>query len=76
MNILRGNIKTWKFQLNNKGKRCKIKLRQDSLIKLFKENLDTNYLLDYLNFKSTPQPTLTITRNPYGFYTKNNKKGE
>jgi hypothetical protein len=75
MNILRGNIKTWKFQLNNKGK-SGFKLTQDSLIKLFKENLDTNYLLDYLNFKSTPQPTLTITRNPYGFYTKNNKKGE
>ena len=75
MNILRGNIKTWKFQLNNKGK-SGFKLTQDSLIKLFKENLDTNYLLDYLNFKSTPQPTLTITRNPYGFYTKNDKRGQ
>jgi hypothetical protein len=75
MNILRGNIKTWKLQLVNKNQKG-FKVTQDSLIKLFKENLDTNYLLDYLNFKSTPQPILTITRNPYGFYTKNDKNGE
>lgn len=75
MNILRGNIKTWKFQLVNKNQKG-FKVTQESLIKLFRENLDTNYLLDYLNFKSTPQPTLTITRNPYGFYTTNNKQGE
>jgi len=75
MNILRGNIITWQFKLVNKNQ-SGFKLTQDNLIKLFKENTDINYLLDYLSFKAMPSPILMITRNPYGFYTKNNKKGE
>lgn len=65
MNILRGNINTWNFQLQNNSK-GKFKLTQESLIELFKTNLQSNF--DYLHFKSTPEPMLTITRNPYGFY--------
>ena len=73
MNILRGNIRTWTFQLQNEGS---FKLTQDSILELFKSNLAVNNLLDYLQYKSTPEPTLTITRNPFGFYTSNSKTGE
>lgn len=67
MNILRGDINTWSFQLENNSK-GKFKLTQESLLELFKTNLQSNF--DYLFFKSTPEPVLTITRNPYGFYSK------
>ena len=70
MNILRGNINTWRFQLKNEGK---FKLTQDSLNELFRLNLQSN--VDYLNFKSTPEPILTITRNPYGFFSNYDKDG-
>ena len=64
MNILRGNIKTWTFQLESSGS---FKMTEDSLIKLFKSDPKTVNILDYLEYKATPQPTLSITRNPYGF---------
>ena len=67
MNILRGNINTWNFKLQNNSK-GKFKLTEESLLELFQKNLQSNF--DYLNFKSTPEPMLTITRNPYGFYSK------
>ena len=70
MNILRGNIKTWRFQLKNDGK---FKLTQDSLNELFKSNLQSN--IDYLHFKATPEPMLTITRNPYGFFSNYDEDG-
>ena len=62
MNILRGNINTWQLKLINEGK---FKLTESSLIKLFASRLESN--IDYLRFKATPEPILTITRNPYGF---------
>ena len=59
-NILRGYIKTWTFKLNVSGDR---KVSQDTMEKMFK-NLD---ILDYIEYKST-STTLTITKNPFGFY--------
>jgi len=73
MNILRGNIRTWNFQLVNEGD---YKLTQDTLLVLFKSNSITNHILDYLQYKSTPEPTLMITRNPYGFYSTYSDAGE
>ena len=64
MNILRGNINTWQLKLINEGK---FKLTESSLAKLFASKLESN--IDYLRFKATPEPILTITRNPYGFYS-------
>ena len=66
MNILRGNILTWNLKLINEGK---FKLTQDSLIELFKVSLQTKSIFDYIKFKSSPEPTLTITKNPFGFST-------
>ena len=73
MNILRGNIRTWNFQLVNEGD---YKLTQDTLLVLFKSNSIANHILDYLQYKSTPEPTLMITRNPYGFYSTYLDSGE
>jgi hypothetical protein len=64
MNILRGNINTWQLKLINEGK---FKLTESSLVKLFTSKLNSN--IDYLRFKATPEPILTITRNPYGFFS-------
>jgi hypothetical protein len=64
MNILRGNINTWQLKLINEGK---FKLTENSLAKLFASKLESN--IDYLRFKATPEPVLTITRNPYGFFS-------
>ena len=64
MNILRGNINTWQLKLINEGK---FKLTESSLAKLFASKLESN--IDYLRFKATPEPILTITRNPYGFFS-------
>ena len=64
MNILRGNINTWQIKLINEGK---FKLTESSLNKLFSSKLISN--IDYLRFKATPEPILTITRNPYGFFS-------
>ena len=64
MNILRGNINTWQLKLINEGK---FKLTENSLAKLFASKLESN--IDYLRFKATPEPILTITRNPYGFFS-------
>ena len=72
MNILRGNIVTWNLKLINEGK---FKLTQESLIELFKVNLQTKSIFDYVKFKSSPEPTLTITKNPFGFSTVN-EEGE
>jgi len=73
MNILRGNIRTWSFQLKNKGS---YKLTKDSIIALLKSNPLTNNLLDYLQFKSTPEPNITITRNPFGYYSQTSSSGD
>ena len=62
MNILRGTINTWQIKLINEGT---FKLTESTLIKLFSSRLNSN--IDYLRFKATPEPILTITRNPYGF---------
>ena len=36
-------------------------------------NLQSN--IDYLHFKATPEPMLTITRNPYGFFSEYDEGG-
>ena len=64
MNILRGNISTWNLKLINEGK---FKLTQESLVELLKVSLQTKSIFDYVKFKSSPEPTLTITKNPFGF---------
>ena len=62
-NILRGYIKTWSFKLNVSGDR---KVSQDTMEKMFK-NLD---ILDYIEYKPA-STTLTITKNPFGYYNIN-----
>ena len=68
MNILRGTINTWQLKLINEGS---FKLTELSLTKLFASKLNSN--IDYLRFKATPEPTLTITKNPFGFISTINK---
>jgi hypothetical protein len=70
MNILRGYIKSWSFKLSINTQR---KITQEVLLKLFKAETKSNNILDYLHYKPTSN-TLIITRNPYGYYTYDNKK--
>ena len=63
MNILRGYIETWTFKLSITDG---AKITEDSLIKLFKSNLKSNNLFDYLQYNVRGN-ILLLTRNPYGF---------
>jgi hypothetical protein len=58
-NILRGNIKTWKFTLTIKTSN---KIDKVSLLAMLKSEKS----LDYLDY-SPANKLLTITRNPFGF---------
>lgn len=62
-NILRGYIKSWTFKLNVTSDR---KVSQETMEKIFK-NLD---ILDYIEYKPT-STTLTVTKNPFGYYNIN-----
>jgi hypothetical protein len=68
-NILRGYIKTWNFTLDTSGVAAAAAKRVDKAYfqRLFTEGLGTH---DYLDYKQTPTPTLTLTRNPFGFVTR------
>jgi len=61
-NILRGYIKTWKFQLDIKTNN---KIDKSSIQQMLLKELS----LDYLDYSPTNK-TLTITRNPFGFKNK------
>ena len=66
-NILRGYIKTWHIPLEVKTSKA---TNRDTLKELFlKEKV-----LDYLDYTPSSR-TLTITRNPFGFKNKVDKKG-
>ena len=58
-NILRGNIKTWEFQLKQKTTE---KFNRDSILREFISNGLNTY--DYVEYSGDK---LTITRNPFGF---------
>ncbi len=61
-NILRGYIKTWKFQVNVK---TNDKINREVIMDMFyKEKFNT---FDFLEYSANK---LTITRNPYGFINK------
>jgi len=66
-NILRGYIKTWKFQLviNTTSK-----INNESLNKM----LQGEKTLDYLDY-SPSSKILTVTRNPFGFKSSNTNAG-
>ena len=78
LNMLRGYIKTWKFTLtiNNieveeqeepaSDVKKPIKINTPYFLDLFKSKAVAGELLDYIHYSSN---TLTITRNPFGFYT-------
>jgi flagellar biosynthesis GTPase FlhF len=62
-NILRGYIKTWNFTLNmEKMKGTKLN------IKTIREAFASEKILDYIDFHSSKE--LSITRNPFGFENK------
>jgi len=65
MNILRGLIKTFEFKLVIAGNES---VTQEYLIKLFKSTPILKDLFDYVEYKPKTS-MLTITRNPYGFYS-------
>ena len=61
MNIIRGKIKTFTFKLTVNTEK---KVSEKTLIEIFKNNL----ILDFIEY-SASNNELTITRNPYGFYS-------
>jgi hypothetical protein len=64
-NILRGYIKTWKFELRTTAESRLKKMTKESLTEMFHaEGLD---LVDYLEYSGKSNGLMTITRNPYGF---------
>tara|TARA_B110000483_G_C18206900_1_gene548278 strand:+ start:13081 stop:16407 length:3327 start_codon:yes stop_codon:yes gene_type:complete len=65
-NILRGKIKTWTFNLNIQDKS---KINKAFFEKVFSSKTIGGNILDYIEYKSSG-PTLTITRNPFGFVNK------
>lgn len=67
LSILRGCIKTYQFNLKKKSGET---LTKASLTKILTENNKSNYMLDYIQIKITESKNLlTITRNPYGFWS-------
>lgn len=74
-NILRGYIKTWKFNLRTTGESTIKKIDTEIIMSIFKNNGFTNY--DYVDYSGKENGLLTITRNPFGFvntYALNSKK--
>ena len=68
-NILRGKIKAYKFKLSINDNRT---INQDSFTEMFKGTRGLYKFMDYINYSST-STTLTITKNPFGFISKNTK---
>jgi hypothetical protein len=68
-NMLRGYIYTWSFKLDILSDR---QINTAYLQSLFKSALPGANVLDALEYKST-STTLTITRNPFGFYNQTAK---
>ena len=66
MNILRGTIKVWHMQLLT----GESKITQEFLVNLFKSYSLSNNVFDFIQYNKK-QHILTITRNPYGFYSYN-----
>lgn len=64
-NILRGNIKTWTFELSVTGE-----LTESMVVKMLGE-IGT---IDYVEYKASTPQTLTVTKNPFGFYNMENAK--
>jgi hypothetical protein len=64
-NILRGYIKTWNFALNTSGAATKKRIDKTYFQTLFRSDA---FAYDYLEYKQNP-PTLSLTRNPFGFIT-------
>ena len=73
-NILRGYIKTWKFNLRSTGETTVKKIDTETIMSIFKNNGFTNY--DYIDYSGKENGLLTITRNPFGFVNKYDKKGK
>ena len=67
-NILRGNIKTWEFQLKQKTTE---KFNRDSILREFISNGFNTY--DYVEYSGDK---LTVTRNPFGFVNTFSDKGK
>ena len=67
-NILRGYIKTYKFQLSVKAKG---KIDEDRI----RQIIGNFNIQDFLEYKPTSF-SLNITRNPFGFINKHNKSGQ
>ena len=65
-NMLRGYIYAWSFKLDIMSDR---QINRDYLQSLFKSSLPGGNILDALEYKPT-STTLTITRNPFGFYNQ------
>ncbi len=65
MNILRGNIKVWYFKLIIKQS---IKISKAILLEKIRLNLKSKYIFDLLEYDAKSN-ILTITRNPYYFYS-------
>jgi hypothetical protein len=64
-NILRGYIKTWNFALNTSGAATKKRIDKAYFQALFQGGSGM-FVHDHLEYKQNP-PTLSITRNPFGF---------
>ena len=73
-NILRGYIKTWKFNLRSTGETTLKKINTEAIMSIFKSNGITNY--DYVDYSGKENGLLTITRNPFGFVNMYDKKGK
>ena len=74
LSILRGCIKTYQFSLKKASGEA---LTKASLTKILTENDKSNHMLDYIQIKITESKNfLTITRNPYGFWSKNDEKSK
>ena len=69
-NILRGKIKTLSFKLTiNKDR----KINKEFFENLFKSTVLGGNIMDYIEYKPT-STTLVVTRNPFGFVNKTEKK--
>ena len=63
LNILRGKIKTWRFQLSINEAR---KVTVETLLEIFKKKGNVSKLLDFIEYNPSGN-ILKITRNPFGF---------
>ena len=72
MNMIRGKIKTWSFKLSINTDRV---VDENLLLTILKSDLTFNNIFDYLQYQPNLQ-VLTITRNPFGFYSTIDKESD